>query len=91
MLTDYKISRQTHHDDGSWTVVLKIHEGEITTADEEDANLVLGPVTRYRRTSLLREETLELGAVSEAEVTRLCKVELATDATRTPIAEQEIA
>ena len=89
MLTDYKIPRKTHHEDGSWTVILNIYEGEITTEEEEE-NLVVGPVTRYRRTSLLRKKTLKLGAISEAEVERLCKIELATDETRTPIAEQEI-
>jgi|TARA_R110000824_G_scaffold399916_2_gene606333 hypothetical protein len=88
MLTDYQIARQTHHDNGSWTVVLRIHEGEITTEDEAGEDLVLRAVTRYRRTNLLRAVMLQFGVVSATEVVRLCRVELATDATRTPIDEQ---
>jgi hypothetical protein len=90
MLTDYTTSQRIHHDNGSWAVILRICEGEITTEDEDDEDRVLVAVTRYRRTNLLRKVTLNFGAISEAEIERLCKVELATDSTRTPIEEQRV-
>ena len=88
MLTDYTTSPQAQHDDGSWSATLRIYEGEITTEDEAGEDLVLRAVTRYRRTNLLRTVMLQFGVVSATEVVRLCRVELATDATRTPIDEQ---
>lgn len=88
MLTDYKTSRMTQHDDGSWTMLLRIYEGDITTENEEDGDGDLVLVTRYRRTTMLREETLNFPAMREVDLQEQLRAELAKDRTRTPIPEQ---
>jgi len=91
MLTDYKTPRVTQHDDGSWTVLLRIYEGDVTTENELDKRGNMVPVTRYRRIAVLREETLEFQPMPEVALHGLLRVELAKDLTRQPIEEQRDA
>jgi hypothetical protein len=100
MLTDYKISRITEYNGGSVTVVVKFHEGDITTEDEPDKwdHSKMVPVTRYRRPpgSVLRTETYHFAAGSrearyEAALTQFLNRELAKDPDRQPIPEQRNA
>ena len=85
-LTDYKISRQVVNADGSVTALLRIYEGDITTELEPDIRDVLIPVTRYRRTRLLRE--LEITTRRGFNPLLELNSELAKDTTRTAITEQ---
>lgn len=91
MQTDYKISQSTQHDDGSWTILYRAYEGDITTEDEfnEAGNLV--PVTRYRRTQLLREVTLQFPSMPKDELIHRLNSRLAMSRTRTSIPEQRNA
>ena len=92
MKTDYKISRITRFDDGRVEVVARIYEGDITTENERLVDGGTGPVTRYRRTGLLRTVTLTLPDLptqaTDAQIRRRLNDELKKDRTRTPIAEQ---
>ena len=91
LLIDYKFARIKRKDDGTTEAKVRFYEGDITTEDEEDEDAVLVPVTRYRRTGLLREVTIvERGHLSDDEVRNLMDIELAKDATRTPIDEQVV-
>ena len=58
MFTDYKTPRIKQRENGSWAVLFRIYEGEITTEDELDNDGNLQPVTRYRRTALLHVKEL---------------------------------
>ena len=90
MLTDYKTPRITQNDDDSWTVVLRIYEGDITTEDEPDVNdpRQMVSVTRYRRTGLLRTVEMSFPAIPEQALHGRLRAELATDRTRQPVEEQ---
>lgn len=85
MKTDFKISRLTQYDNGMCTVVARFYEGEVTTEDEL-VGREMKPVTRYRRTQMIREVTYELPA---EDVRRTLKAELKADRIRTPIPEQD--
>lgn len=91
MLTDYKISRITRHDDGSVEVVARIYGGDITTEDERRGGVTI-PVTRYRRSALLREVILRLPELpvgaTDAQIRRRLNDELAKDTSRTAIPGQ---
>ena len=92
MLTDYKTPRQTQHNDGSWSVRLRVYEGNVTTENdyvEEDGVGV--PVTRYRRTTVLQDVVLNFPAMPEQALIGLLNAELAKDQTRTAIPEQRNA
>ena len=89
-LCDYKIASRTDYDDGHSVLKVRFYEGDITTENEQHGRLIV-PVTRYRRTALLRTITLTLPDLplraSEAQIQTSLKAELAKDLTRTPIAE----
>ena len=100
MLTDYKISWLIRQDDGSIEMLVRFHEGEVTTEMEitfhyrgdvitevEEEKLV----TRYRRTRMIREETFRWPPMSEDEMHERLWAELGQDRTRTPIVEQRNA
>jgi hypothetical protein len=66
-LTDYKMVRLSHRANGTWKVMLRIYEGDITTEDEEVGDEVVA-ITRYRRTAKLEDRTLTIPAMTEAAV-----------------------
>lgn len=88
MLTDYKIIRITEHDDGHLVVVVRFYEGAITTEDENHLGRVI-PITRYRRTRILRKRVIRL-ATSESykQLQQRLNHVLAMDTIRRPISEQ---
>jgi hypothetical protein len=88
MLTDYKIASIRQQVDDSWIVVFRIYEGDITTEVEEDPDLGMVPVTRYRRTALLSEERRRFDPMPEAALNGRLRAELRKDRTRTAIPEQ---
>lgn len=90
MRTDYKLSRVVRDRDGRIvSVVARVYEGDVTTADEQGV-----PVTRYRRTAKLRDVTLGptilKGTTDVATVRAVLGLELARDATRQPIEAQAV-
>lgn len=92
-LTDYKFVWIRRDDDGTVTALVRIYEGDETTEVEEDVDdiTVLVPVTRYRRTALLRELTVNPpGRPSDNALRGLVNAELAQDLSRTPIDEQKV-
>lgn len=92
MRTDYKIKWLTSYDSGQVEVVVNVYEGDVTTELEEDRASMMRPVTRYRRTRLLRTFTLSLTdlplSATDAQIRRGLNALLAEDTTRTPIEEQ---
>jgi hypothetical protein len=90
MLTDYKISKLTRYDDGRMEVVSRFYEGEITTEDElNNVTREMESVTRYRRTAMIREETIVYSqAITDSVLKERLDDMLAEDSTRTPIPEQ---
>jgi|TARA_Y100000310_G_scaffold13201_1_gene13521 hypothetical protein len=89
MLTDYKISLIRRSATLNLMVV-RFYEGDITTEREMDpATGIVGPVTRYRRTRLLREEDFAIDVdQTDEEIRRTLNGILATSATHDPIREQ---
>ena len=86
-LTDYKIVSLLQDDAGGVVrAVVRIYEGAITTAAEEQDGAVTS-VTRYRRTTMLREVAIDGPLSREALHARLRGV-LGQDRTRQPIVEQ---
>ena len=79
-LIDYKISRI---DNG--IALVRFYEGDVTTEDEEDGNGGIISVTRYRRSSLIRETTYTL---SRMELRKRLNGILTRDRNRPPISEQ---
>jgi len=90
MLTDYKVLTISRESDGSGYALVRFFEGDITTADEfQDEEMVA--VTRYRRSSAIRESRISLDGRTDGELRDALNVILATDGTRTPIEEQRVA
>lgn len=52
--TDYKFSHISRRDNGTMEVKVRFYEGEVSTLDEEDMDGRLVPVTRYRRSALVK-------------------------------------
>lgn len=89
MLTDYKISRTKTLPDGTLEVVYRVYEGDVTTGDEPgELGGKMVPITRYRRTKMIKEYTVIVKDSPEIHVK--AKEELAKDSTRSPIDEQKI-
>lgn len=95
MKTDYKISSITRYDDGRVEVTARIYEGDVTTELEADSRGLSVPVTRYRRSALLRTVTFTLPDLprqaTDGQIRAFLNGELKKDTTRTPIAEQTSA
>ena len=90
-LTDYKHPRIIKENNGEVTVLARIYEGAITTEKEENEEGQLVDVTRYRRTSKLKEITKVISSSpTKAGIDNELNIELAKDVTRTPIDEQKI-
>ncbi len=91
MLTDYKISRIIRGGENGDEYLVRFYEGEITTKDEMDNNTKnTQPVTRYRRTMLLREETISISNKGDNEIFSILKNELSKDKKRDSIYVQKI-
>ena len=89
---DYKISCRTDYDDGHSVLVVRFYEGDITTESERRLDDTLGPVTCYRRSGKLGEETIDFnpmhGGQQELRIRTQLNAMLLRYAPRTPIAEQ---
>ena len=90
MLTDYKIVYMSERT-GSWEVLARFYEGDITTEDEQDSEDNFVPVTRYRRTRRLRDEFFRWPPMLETALHGRLRADLARDQSRTPIPEQRNA
>lgn len=87
-LTDYKITHQ--HIKNKTIGAIRIYEGDITTEDELNINDEPVPVTRYRRTRLLREVEFDFQELNKTRVLQWLNSILAEDKTRTPIDKQRM-
>lgn len=90
MLTDYKFKKLKVFNNKTECIV-RFYEGDITTEDERNKDDLskMVPVTRYRRTKLLREETFNFPTeLTEQAIKGLMNSELAKDNKRQAINEQ---
>ena len=89
---DYKISRRIAYDDGHSVIVVRFYEGDITTENEIGRDDTPHPVTRYRRSGKLAEETIDFnpmpGGQQELRIRTGLNAMLLRYGPRTPIAEQ---
>ena len=70
-LCDYKIASRTDYDDGHSVLKVRFYEGDITTENELLLDGTIGPVTRYRRTGKLGEETIDFNPLTQPDTSRM--------------------
>lgn len=92
MLTDFKFSRVTRHDDGTTTAVLRIYEGAIGPVDiRNDIGAVTGQKMEYQRSKLVSEKTVTFAdGTNDDDVRAYGRKLLAGDKTRTAIDTQKV-
>jgi len=73
-MIDFKIS--TIRRDANVTVTVRIYQGAITTEDEKDITRAMVPVTRYRRTSKVREHTITFPNATDEQILKLLRKKL---------------
>lgn len=85
MLVDYKF-KSIHRDGKNTTIVATFYKGAITTEDEEDTNGDIVPITRYRRTKIIKSITRTIsGTPTDQEIRRKTNQRLAIYSTETGI------
>lgn len=91
MYTDFKIVSQENNG-AVWHVLVKFYEGDITTKDEYDfLQKKSFPITRYRRSGKVREETYRFdGKLTDDDIEAALLEELKKDASRIPVPEQDL-
>ena len=93
-LTDYKTAH-IQRGIGVLNTKVRFYEGDITTEIEwilTSLKDVLGPVTRYRRSRMIREVDYNLGSDWDGnQIDQVLRIELAKDGVRSPIVEQRHA